>query len=92
MTDVKDQTSPQIEVRNLKTYFYTEDGVVRAVDGLSYRLAKGETLGLVGESGCGKSVSAPVGHASCRLPRKDRGRRNPVGRPGSSSMLGAGDP
>ena len=58
MTDVKDQTSPQIEVRNLKTYFYTEDGVVRAVDGLSYRLAKGETLGLVGESGCGKSVSA----------------------------------
>jgi len=58
MTDVMDQTSPQIEVRNLKTYFYTEDGVVRAVDGLSYRLAKGETLGLVGESGCGKSVSA----------------------------------
>ncbi len=41
MTDVQDQTSPQIEVRNLKTYFYTEDGVVRAVDGLSYRLAKG---------------------------------------------------
>ena len=58
MTDVMDRTSPQIEVRNLKTYFYTEDGVVRAVDGLSYRLAKGETLGLVGESGCGKSVSA----------------------------------
>ena len=47
-----------MEVRNLKTYFYTEDGVVRAVDGLSYGLAKGETLGLVGESGCGKSVSA----------------------------------
>ena len=47
MTDVKDQTSPQIEVRNLKTYFYTEDGVVRAVDGLSYRLAKGETLEVI---------------------------------------------
>lgn len=47
-----------MEVRNLKTYFYTEEGVVRAVDGLSYGLARGETLGLVGESGCGKSVSA----------------------------------
>jgi len=58
MTQVKTRGSPQMEVRNLKTYFYTEDGVVRAVDGLSYGLAKGETLGLVGESGCGKSVSA----------------------------------
>ena len=47
-----------MEVRNLKTYFYTEDGVVRAVDGVSYLLGKGKTLGLVGESGCGKSVSA----------------------------------
>ena len=58
MTQVERAGSPQMEVRNLKTYFYTEDGVVRAVDGLSYGLAKGETLGLVGESGCGKSVSA----------------------------------
>ena len=58
MTPVKDQSSPHMEVRNLKTYFYTEEGVVRAVDGLTYALGKGETLGLVGESGCGKSVSA----------------------------------
>ena len=58
MTQVSNAASPQMEVRDLKTYFYTEDGVVRAVDGLSYGLAKGETLGLVGESGCGKSVSA----------------------------------
>jgi oligopeptide/dipeptide ABC transporter ATP-binding protein len=47
-----------LDVRNLKTYFYTDAGVVRAVDGVTYALAKGETLGLVGESGCGKSVSA----------------------------------
>jgi oligopeptide transport system ATP-binding protein len=47
-----------LEVRNLKTYFYTDAGVVKAVDGVSYDLKEGETLGLVGESGCGKSVSA----------------------------------
>jgi oligopeptide/dipeptide ABC transporter ATP-binding protein len=47
-----------LEVKNLKTYFYTMDGIVKAVDGVSYDLEEGETLGLVGESGCGKSVSA----------------------------------
>jgi len=47
-----------LEVKNLKTYFYTDDGVSTAVDDVSYDLDKGETLGLVGESGCGKSVSA----------------------------------
>jgi len=46
-----------LQVRNLKTYFYTEVGVIKAVDGISYDLKEGETLGLVGESGCGKSVS-----------------------------------
>jgi oligopeptide transport system ATP-binding protein len=47
-----------LEVRDLKTYFFTREGVVKAVDGVSYALEEGETLGLVGESGCGKSVSA----------------------------------
>ena len=47
-----------LEVRDLKTHFFTLDGVVKAVDGVSYDLNEGETLGLVGESGCGKSVSA----------------------------------
>ncbi len=47
-----------LEVRNLKTYFYTEDGVVKAVDGVDFYVNPGEVLGLVGESGCGKSVSA----------------------------------
>jgi ABC-type dipeptide/oligopeptide/nickel transport system ATPase component len=47
-----------LEVRGLKTYFFTEDGVVKAVDGLDFSVKSGEVLGLVGESGCGKSVTS----------------------------------
>ena len=47
-----------LEVKNLKTWFYTPDGIVKAVNGVSFTLNEGEALGLVGESGCGKSVSA----------------------------------
>jgi len=46
-----------LQVRGLKTQFFTQDGVVNAVNGISYDLNEGETLGIVGESGCGKSVS-----------------------------------
>ncbi|MCR4407496.1 MAG: ABC transporter ATP-binding protein [Anaerolineae bacterium] len=46
-----------LEVKDLKTRFYTQDGVVHAVNGISYTLDEGSTLGIVGESGCGKSVS-----------------------------------
>ena len=49
---------PLLEVKDLKTYFYTEDGVVRAVDGVNLDLYPGEVLGIVGESGCGKSVTS----------------------------------
>ncbi len=47
-----------LEIKNLKTYFQTEEGVARAVDGVSFCVGRGETVGLVGESGCGKSVTA----------------------------------
>ncbi len=47
-----------LEIRDLATHFFTPDGVVKAVDGISYHLDEGEVLGIVGESGCGKSVSA----------------------------------
>ncbi len=50
--------APLLQVKDLKTHFFTDDGVVKAVDGITYDLEEGETLGLVGESGCGKSVSA----------------------------------
>jgi oligopeptide/dipeptide ABC transporter ATP-binding protein len=47
-----------LEVKNLKTYFFTEDGVVKSVDGVDFFVNRGEVLGLVGESGCGKSVTS----------------------------------
>ena len=49
---------PLLEVKDLQTYFFIDNATVKAVDGVSYDLNEGETLGLVGESGCGKSVSA----------------------------------
>jgi oligopeptide/dipeptide ABC transporter ATP-binding protein len=51
-------TQPLLEVQNLKTYFDTDDGLVKAVDGVDFVVNPGEVLGLVGESGCGKSVTS----------------------------------
>lgn len=47
-----------VEFKNLKTYFYTEDGIVKAVNDVSFKIKEGETIGVVGESGCGKSVTS----------------------------------
>jgi peptide/nickel transport system ATP-binding protein len=49
---------PLLAVEDLKTYFFTRDGIVRAVDGVSFTVGRGETLAIVGESGCGKSVTS----------------------------------
>jgi len=53
----KTEYTKMLEVKNLKTYFLTDNGVVKAVDGISFDLEQGQTLGIVGESGCGKSVT-----------------------------------
>ncbi len=53
-----DSKQKLVKIENLKTYFYTEEGVVKAVDGVSFDIYKDEVLGLVGETGCGKSVTA----------------------------------
>ncbi|HEX5671953.1 MAG TPA: ABC transporter ATP-binding protein, partial [Acidimicrobiia bacterium] len=51
-------SQPLLEVKNLRTHFFTSDGIVQAVDAISFHLNRGEVLGLVGESGCGKSITS----------------------------------
>ena len=55
---MSNNSQPLLEVQDLKTYFFTNDGVVKAVDGVDFEVHPGEILGLVGESGCGKSVTS----------------------------------
>ena len=60
-----------LDVHDLRTYFYTQSGVVKAVDGVSISINEGETLGLVGESGCGKST---LGKSIVRLLKPNSGK------------------
>ena len=55
---MSDPNAPLLEVKGLKTYFFTREGTVQAVDDVSFYVNRGEVLGLVGESGCGKSVTS----------------------------------
>lgn len=70
-----------LQVKGLKTYYYTEEGVVPAVDGLDFEVAQGETFAIVGESGCGKSVtSLSILGLIPNPPGKNHCRRDPVQR------------
>ena len=60
---------PLLEIHDLRTQFFTDDGLVRAVDGVSYTLGKGETVGVVGESGCAKASQRSQYSASFRIHR-----------------------
>ena len=67
-----------LEVQDLKTYFYTERGVVRAVDGVTFDVKRGRTLGVVGESGCGKSITGFSDAAAAAETGQDRERPDPI--------------
>src|SRR5690625_5861253 len=53
-----EKKEPLLDVQDLQTFFHTENGTVRAVDGVSFKVNKGEIVAIVGESGCGKSVTS----------------------------------
>ena len=73
--------APVLDIRELRTWFHTRDGIVRAVDGVSFQLARGEMLGAVGESGCGKSITALSVMAGAGAGRACRRRQHQAGRP-----------
>jgi peptide/nickel transport system ATP-binding protein len=58
MTTTSRHVGPLLEIKGLKTHFFTQDGTVKAVDGVSFEIGHGQTLGVVGESGCGKSITS----------------------------------
>ena len=80
---------PILEVRNLKTHFFTDKGVVKAVKGVSFSLANKQTLGIVGESGCGKSVTAHSIMQLIKSPpvRLSRARSSSAGRSAAPKRL-----
>ena len=62
MQETVQERETLLEVKNLKTYFFLDEGIVRAVDDVTFELGREGVLGVVGESGCGKSVSGPLHH------------------------------
>ena len=68
--EITDMAEPLLEVSNLKIHFFTDEGVVKAVDGVDLTIERGKTLCLVGESGCGKSVASRAFMQIIRKPGK----------------------
>ncbi|MEO6578882.1 MAG: ATP-binding cassette domain-containing protein, partial [Candidatus Limnocylindria bacterium] len=58
MTLTERHTGPLLEIKGIQTHFFTQDGVVKAVDDVTFEIGHGQTLGVVGESGCGKSITS----------------------------------
>ena len=80
-----------LEVSDLRVQFPTEDGVVHAVDGISYEVRDGKTLGIVGESGSGKTVSSLTTLGLTRGPGRERQRQHPRSRAATWSALGTNE-
>ena len=84
--------APLLQVNDLRTSFFTSDGEVRAVDGVTFDIDDGRTVGLVGESGCGKSVTAlSIIQLLPRAPGRIVGGERPVSRHGSRAPPRRGD-
>lgn len=77
---MRENNKPILEVSNLKTYFHTEDGIVKAVDGVDFHVNAGEIVGLVGESGCGKTVTSLSIIGLIAAPGKVEGKIDFIGR------------
>ena len=73
-----DAVRPLLSVRDLKTHFFLDEGVVKAVDGVSFDVHAGQVFGIVGESGCGKSVTMKAVLRVVEPPGRIVGRRDPA--------------
>ncbi|MDA0658348.1 MAG: ABC transporter ATP-binding protein [Planctomycetota bacterium] len=78
---------PLVEIENLETYFFTDEGTVKAVDGVSFVIPQGRTVGLVGESGCGKSVTAMSIMGLVSRPGRINGGEIRLHRPNQSPLI-----
>jgi peptide/nickel transport system ATP-binding protein len=81
---------PLLSVRNLKTYFFLDEGIVKAVDGVSFDVYPGQVVGIVGESGCGKSVAIKSVLRIVPPPGRTAGGQISTGRRSRSAMKAPG--